>query len=269
VNRIPASLPAPALALALALAACGSSSSNDPPGRTVIATGTAGAYSVTLLADAPLATGMNPIYVQLRNASGALVTDSTVTVSPLMAMTGMTHGCPVGPIAVGASGDYQGYVVFQMASSATDTWTAKVTVTPPPGGTAADVTLPITVAANTTTGGARTFTLGTGTMAERYVVSMNATATQMVGPNPITVTVYRSTDMSMTFTPVNDATVTVDPQMPSMGHGSSGSVNPTFVASGAYQGQLNYSMPGAWETTVTVNRPGFAAPQSVKINTSF
>ena len=47
-----------------------------------------------------------------------------------------------------------------------------------------------------------------------------------IGLNPVVVTLHESTDMGMTFTPVNDAAIALDPQMPSMGHGSPGSVNP-------------------------------------------
>jgi hypothetical protein len=44
--------------------------------------------------------------------------------------------------------------------------------------------------------------------------------------------------------------------MPSMGHGSPGSVDPAHTALGRYAGQLSFSMPGDWETTLTVSRGG-------------
>jgi hypothetical protein len=60
----------------------------------------------------------------------------------------------------------------------------------------------------------------------------------------------------MTFVPVNDATLVLDPEMPSMGHGSPDSVDPTLTASGRYEGSLSFSMTGLWETTVTVSEAG-------------
>jgi hypothetical protein len=51
---------------------------------------------------------------------------------------------------------------------------------------------------------------------------------------------------------VYDATLALDPEMPSMGHGSPGSVEPALTAPGRYEGSLSFSMAGPWETTVTV-----------------
>jgi len=69
------------------------------------------------------------------------------------------------------------------------------------------------------------------------------------------VTLHQTQDM-MLFAPVDDATLVLDPEMPSMGHGAPGSVNPTLVSSGRYSGQVAYSMAGTWQTTVTVSDAG-------------
>lgn len=76
-----------------------------------------------------------------------------------------------------------------------------------------------------------------------------------IGLNPIVFTLHKMQDM-MTFVPVDDATLVFDPEMPSMGHGSSGSVNPTATSLGRYEGQLSFSMAGTWDTTVTVSQAG-------------
>jgi hypothetical protein len=60
----------------------------------------------------------------------------------------------------------------------------------------------------------------------------------------------------MTFAAVDDAAMALDPQMPSMGHGAPGSVNPTLSSPGVYRGAVAYSMAGTWETTLTVTRGG-------------
>ncbi len=90
-----------------------------------------------------------------------------------------------------------------------------------------------------------------------------------VGLNPVVVTLHRM-DGAMIFTPVDDATFVLDPQMPSMGHGSPGSVNPTLTSTpGVYAGELSFSMAGEWETTITVSIPGFSPPATPKFTTSF
>ncbi len=60
----------------------------------------------------------------------------------------------------------------------------------------------------------------------------------------------------MSFPPVTDAMVVLDPQMPSMGHGASGSVNPTPTTLGMYEGQVAFNMAGEWVTTVTFTEGG-------------
>jgi hypothetical protein len=76
-------------------------------------------------------------------------------------------------------------------------------------------------------------------------------ASPKIGLNPIVFTLHQMQDM-MTFVPVNDATLALDPEMPSMGHGSPGSISPILTAPGRYEGSLSFSMAGPWETTVTV-----------------
>ena len=72
----------------------------------------------------------------------------------------------------------------------------------------------------------------------------------------------------MTFAPVDDAAIALDPQMPSMGHGSPGSVSPTLTSLGRYTGKLSFSMPGEWETKITLTRGGQPLG-SVTLKTTF
>ena len=242
----------------LSLAACGGSTPAPAP-KVSLGTATAGTYTVELLADKALGTGGNAIYAKVTvTATGAAVTDAGLTIRPMMDMVTMQHSCPVtGPFEYDPTNAlYDTGVVFQMAG----TWTATVTLTPSGGAplTASFATLTVI-----DTGSAKSFTVGSGMMAVKYVLSMNFVSAPVVGLNPIAVGLYATTDMGMNFTPVDDASFVLDPQMPSMGHGSPGSVNPTLVADGVYSGKLSFSMPGAWETTVTVNRGGatLAAPR--------
>jgi hypothetical protein len=247
----------------LSLAACGGSTP-APAAKVSLGTATAGTYTVELLADKALGTGGNAIYAKVTvTATGAAVTDAGLTIKPMMDMVTMQHSCPVtGPFEYDATNAlYDTGVVFQMAG----TWTATVALTPSGG---SPLTASYTGLVVTDTGSAKSFTVGSGMMAVKYVLSMDFVSAPIVGLNPIMVALFSSTDMGMTFTAVDDASFVLDPQMPSMGHGSPGSVNPTLVADGVYSGKLSLSMPGTWETTVTVNRGGatLAAP---KFLTSF
>ncbi len=250
-------------ALTLVLAACGSTTPPPPTGLASVATAAAGDLTVELLTDKALGTGLTPIYLKITTASGAAVTDATVTFEPLMTMPTMSHTCPVmGAPALTADGLYATAAVFQMASGAMGTWSATVGVTRPAAATKTATFANLQVA---DTGLARTFENGTS----KFVVSLSFQQGPAVGLNPVVVTLHETTDMGMTFAPVNDATVKLDPQMPSMGHGSVGSIDPLKVSDGRYEGKLSFSMAGTWVTTLTLSRPGIDPLGSVAITTTF
>jgi hypothetical protein len=250
--------------LMLLLAACGA----DAPSATRLRVATAPAADLTveLLADAPLGTGLNALYLKVTDAAGSPVTDATVTFTPLMTMPGppvMTHRAPVtGAPALGACGCYGTGVVFQMASGMMGTWSATVGVTRP-GGALKEATFANLSVADT--GLAKTFTVGMS----KYVVGLKFTAAPTIGLNPVVVTFHETMDMGMTYLPVEDATIHLDPQMPAMGHGSPGSVDPVRVSAGRYEGKLSFSMAGTWVTTLTLARPGADPLGSVAVTTTF
>jgi hypothetical protein len=243
------------LALVLAAAGCHSGAPESATTKTTVATATAGALTVELLTDGELRTGLTPVYLRVRSASGD-VTDAAVTFMPMMTMTGgMSHGAPMlSDPSLDAEGLYRCDVVFQMASGMMGSWSATAEVTRPGSGPVV-ASFPSLAVADS--GRARTFTWFDPdlTVTTKYVSSLDLEAAPKVGLNPVVVTLHRMQDM-MTFVSVDDAAITLDPQMPSMGHGSPGSVDPAFASSGLYRGQLSFSMAGDWETTVTFKRSG-------------
>jgi hypothetical protein len=258
-----------ALSLAFVIALAGCASEDDPTApKTSVATAPAGDLTVELLTDTRLETGMTPIYLKVKTAAGQVVTDAAVTFTPVMAMTGGTsHSAPViGTPTLGGEGLYHCDVVFQMATSAMGSWSATVGVTRP-GSATVEASFPSLTVADS--GRAKTFSYWDPdtSVTTKYVASLNFEAAPRVGLNPVVVTLHRMQDM-MTFPPVDDASFVLDPQMPSMGHGSPGSVNPTLTSSGIYEGQLSFSMAGDWETTVTVSR-GAVTIGAPKFATSF
>lgn len=233
--------------------ACGGGAEPAAAQKTSIATTTAGVLSVELLGGAALSTGLNSLYVKITQG-GAPVTDATVAVTPVMTMSGgMQHSCPViGTPAVGADGLYAVQAVFQMASGMMGSWAIDVGITRPG---AAQVTATFADVPIADGGGAKvfTFTDPVTSVATKYVASLSFTAAPKVGLNPVEVTLHRM-DGAMVFSPVTDASIALDPQMPAMGHGSPGSVSPVHAADGCYDGQLSFSMAGEWQTTVTISR---------------
>ncbi len=250
------------VAVVAALAACSSGGKGSTSQKVTVATATAGDVALELLVDDRVETGLTPLYLRLTSA-GQPVTDATVTLAPEMTMTDSTtqppttysHGAPVlGPPAPGADGLYRVDVVFQMPSSAMGSWAAKVGVSRS-GGAATEATIPLTVADS---GRAKVFmyTDPQTQVTSRYVMSLNLDEDARVGLNPITVTLHRRDDLFV-FTPIEDATFALDPEMPEMSHGAPGSVHPTPASTpGVYHGLVSFSMTGHWVVTVAVSRGG-------------
>jgi hypothetical protein len=71
------------------------------------------------------------------------------------------------------------------------------------------------------------------------------------------VTLHETRDGGMTFAPVSDATLGLDPLMPDMGHGGgSGTTDPVPAGAGWYEGKLDFTMEGVWTVEVPASRPG-------------
>ncbi len=78
-----------------------------------------------------------------------------------------------------------------------------------------------------------------------------------MGGNPITVALHEFGSGTGDAQPLGDATLHAVPYMPSMGHGSTGTVDPVPTGTpGVYSGSLFFSMAGDWETTFAVARGG-------------
>jgi hypothetical protein len=89
------------------------------------------------------------------------------------------------------------------------------------------------------------------------VLAMRFDGALRVGENPVTVSLHELPPGGGAAGPVEDAALHAVPVMPSMGHGSTGTVDPVPAgAAGIYAGSIAFSMPGDWETTITVRRGG-------------
>lgn len=56
--------------------------------------------------------------------------------------------------------------------------------------------------------------------------------------------------------PVTDAQVALVSNMPAMGHGTNGEVDPTHQGHGVYRGETNHIMSGDWDVEITVDLDG-------------
>jgi hypothetical protein len=233
------------LAIASGIGACAEDAEKQTPESEQISLGLeqADSVSVELLADGPLHVGLNQVYYRVKRVSdGAVVESATIDHTPMMNMVsmGMEHSSPHDqPPGVAVDGLFPAFVVFQMPSGDMGSWRVETVVDA--GGGDEAVTFEVTVADS----GSRK-DLAMGEMGTA-IVTLDFDRALQVGQNPFTVTVNRKTDMhGMMWEPLTDLTVTAVPDMPSMGHGSPGNIDPTHVEGGRYDGSVNLTMPGQW-----------------------
>lgn len=216
---------------------------------------------VEMFADAPLHVGLNRVYYKVHDTkTDTAMKTAAVTHAPLMTMKTKTHACPLSQPVTPANNDgyFVGDLVFTMASGKMGTWENAVTVAGVDGSNPQTVTFADIAVAETHM--KKDFMVmeadGTKTM---YIVTLNGVDEPKVGVpdglNPFTLTVAKKATM-MSFPAVSDLEITVDPQMPSMNHGSAGNVNPTHASKGQYKGTLSFAMTGQWEVTFTFSRAG-------------
>lgn len=219
--------------------------STEPPSYALVSSSTVSGYGVEIFADGPISVGYTPLHVKITR-DGQIVRNAHVTIMPDMDMGMHHHSCPVEqPSTSGADahGYYHGAAIFTMSSATA--WTITIAFDDHNADTTTSVTTKIAVAA------AEAVRTAKDSSSLKYVFAMQA-PTQRMGMNDVIFHCYRTAD-GFDFVPVNDAVLTFEPSMPSMGHGSHGNQQPTRKGNGVYGGRVNYTMTGDWEIALSVS----------------
>lgn len=205
--------------------------------------------NVQVLATDTVKTGYNTLYIKLTDAAtGSVIRNADLTLTPMMDMDVMRHSAPVEQPAAAAAGDvFPAGVVFTMPGNGLHRWMLDINVQTEDERTA-EVHIPVAVP----DAGGLVQTL-TGSDGTPYIVSMTCMCGAAVGMNDIEFLVHRREDM-MSFPPVEDLTLIMTPDMPSMGHGSPNNVDPVHTGRGHYKGRVNFTMTGEWRITLQLKR---------------
>ena len=87
------------------------------------------------------------------------------------------------------------------------------------------------------------------------VISLIPPVKWKAGLNDFEITIHKMVSMD-DFPTVEDYTVEVEPEMPSMGHGSPNNVNPVHTSNGHYMGKVNFTMSGLWNVKLKLFKNG-------------
>ena len=190
--------------------------------------------------------GYNTVYFTVKDSiTGEVVEANEFMMHPMMAMmSGMNHSCPMeAPVYNSDTKQYEGAITFVM-SSGMGTWTVSVHLNNL--GTAEfepDVIDPV-----------EAMIYSFPSMADSsktYFVSLIQPKDPKVGENEFEILINHKASM-MEWPPVEDFSVSIEPEMPDMGHGSPNNVDPTHTANGHYDGVVNFTMTGWWRVNITI-----------------
>lgn len=220
----------------------------------------------TIYATSPtLTTGYNKLWVALSDSiTGAAVTNATLSFLPMMDMTTMQHSAPTEPFsAANETGLFSSAVVFTMPSGSMGSWTLKLNVQH--NSKSGSFTTPVNISAADP---ANIKTFISKADGKKYIVSLIQPAKPKVGINDFEIAVFQSASM-MSFPADSSMTVIVDPQMPTMGHGSPNNTNPAHIGKGHYKGQLNFTMTGLWHVNMKFMQESAVADTSSYFEINF
>lgn len=220
-----------------------------PTSKTEFASGTSNSgFTFKLYRDDRFRVGYNKLYMKVLDANNqALKQHDSISFSSLMDMgAGMQHSSPVEkPLWNESLQLYEGGVVFSMPSSM-GKWMMFTTIN----------TEGIFIDMDTVTSNPDdVMSTVVGTDGNTYVLTMIQPKVWKVGLNDIDIFITQKVS-SMSFPTVNNLTIEMTPEMPSMGHGSPNNISPTFTKNGHYVGKANFTMTGDWRLHITLKSNG-------------
>lgn len=193
-------------------------------------------------------TGYQRFFILLTDSTtGNIVTNAEVSLDPMMDMGTMMHSTPFeNPASVNAVNSlFPCAVVFIMPSTG-GAWTLKVNVTNLQSGRSGVFSSPLVISEPAESRMKSFTSLHDGS---KFFVAMIEPATPKVGINDFELAIFKRVNM-MSFPADSSLSVTIVPEMPTMGHGSPNNIDPAHLGNGHYKGKVNFTMTGYWKVNI-------------------
>ncbi len=211
---------------------------------------------VVVYSESSLKTGYNKLHtIVYDSASGTILKSGHLEIMPMMDMGSMQHSSPVEnqESETPVNNFYESAVIFTMPSSSMGSWKLHVHFHNHSSDLEGEAELDVTVA-NQTPARVLTSVLAAYNNA-KAVISLIPPAKWKAGLNDFEITIHKMATMEE-FPAVEDYTVEIEPEMPSMGHGSPNNVNPVHTKDGHYMGKVNFTMSGLWHVKLKLFKNG-------------
>ena len=216
-------------------------------GKILVATGTAtdAEVDIEVYSDQALFVGHNKLYTMLyKQGTKEVISEANVTYKMMMTMgSGMKHTCPMEQptTTTPTNGVFDGAIIPIMPSGGMGSWNLEVMVTSNNMDGSAMMTVEVLDPTD-----ARVFSFVSSIDGNSYFITMIEPTAPEIGINDFSVAVHMRESM-MSFPPVESFIIEIEPEMPSMGHGSINNVDPVHMDMGHYLGKVNFSMSGYWK----------------------
>lgn len=226
-----------------------------------------GYFSVELLAKDTLFEGYNSLFLDITKKSDLEpVSQASVAFFPLMNMVAMKHAAPVeNPETFpNEEGYFEGAVVFIMPDNPDESWSLAVAIDADGVKDTVNLMIPVVKSLEE----ARKISIISEIDGKIYFISLLEPSEPKVGMNDIEFTVHYRQNM-MSFPPDEDISITIEPEMPSMGHGSPNNENPVHVGNGHYKGKVNFTMTGWWRINLELTKNGATVANDLSFDVTF
>ncbi len=212
-----------------------------------------GAFKINVFLKEEPFVGYNKVYLSVYDSvSGEVASDWTASISTLMTMTTdmgtMQHTCPLEqPVYNAEIKAYEGAAMFVMPTTDMGTWEFTIKYTSK--NMSGVLSFPMVVKEKENK--AMVSFVSEADQTTKYFVALIQPEQPDVGINDFEIGIYTKESM-MSFPAMDGYTVVIEPEMPSMEHGSPDNVNPISVGNGHYKGNVNFTMTGFWRVYMTI-----------------
>lgn len=203
----------------------------------------------------PFETGYNDIYVALYDSvDGTRLSNGHFDMMPMMDMGMMQHSCPVENTedTTTTNGYFKTAVIFSMPGTASQ-WSLNMNFHNHKNGLNGVGALGVNVISSSPARFKSTV-LSLDSNSSVFI-SLVGLSNPQVGINNFEITLHKKATM-MSFPTINNYSVEIVPEMPSMGHGSPNNVNPVLTSNGHYVGKVNFTMTGLWRINLKLYKNG-------------
>ncbi len=203
----------------------------------------------------PFETGYNEIYVALFDSvDGSRLSNGHFDIIPMMDMGTIQHSCPIENTGdtTTTNGYFKTSVVFSMAGTAAQ-WSLNLNFHNHKNNLNGIGKIGVDVIASSPVKFLSTV-IPLDSNASVFITIIKPTSPQ-VGINDFEIVLHKRTSM-MNFPSINNYSIEIVPEMPSMGHGSPNNVNPVLISNGHYVGKVNFTMTGLWRIKLKLYKNG-------------